>query len=235
MPTRLSFRLTGKGRAKLNRAYKIARASARFSFKEGCEKIVKPNVSKQAPTLDEERRLISVGVISESYKGRAATTRSGLAGDSDDRRFKKGVGQHPVKEAILMEPVEIKREREMAKVYLGKTTLYNPGKNPLFSIGFSWHGGGQERSTDDSGAGAVWKHLLESWEYGGVTFTVRPRTTKYLEPERWAPGRGHVLAKSMIKTIPQFGMFLKGGQVSREPLRKLIESKVKSAVRGTFS
>lgn len=228
MARRLEFRLTRQGRVKLNRVYKRTLASSRFSFKEGCEKIVKPNISKRAPSLDEERRLISVGVITEPYVGAQRRGRTGIAGAYDERRFKKAANQYPVKRAVFMEPIEIKREREIARVYLGKTSLYNPGRNPRFSIGFSWRGAHQDRSTDDPEAGETWRHLLESWEFGGVVFTVTPRTGRYLEPERG------VLAKAMTKTIPQFGMFAKGGIASREPLRKHIENTVKKIIRAEF-
>jgi len=228
MAERLEFRLTAQGKAKLNRVYKRALASSRFAFKEGSEKIVKPNISKSAPGLDEERRLISVGVITEPYVGPSRRGRTGVAGASDKRRFHKGAGQYSVKQAVLMEPVDIKREREVAKVYLGRTSLYNPGRNPRFSIGFSWRGGHQERSTDDPQAGQAWRTMLEKWELGG-TFPVTPRGPNfYLEPERG------VLAKGMMKTIPQFGMFRKGGQASREPLRKHIEGTVKKMIRAEF-
>lgn len=228
MAGQLEFRLTAQGRAKLNRVYKNALSSSRFAFKEGSEKIVKPNISKSAPGLDEERRLISIGVITKPYVSPSRRGRTGMAGASDERRFHKGPDQFSVKQAVLMEPVEIKREREVAKVYLGRTSLYNPGRNPRFSIGFSWRGAHQERSTDDSTAGAAWQALLEKWEFGG-TFSVTPRGPNlYLEPERG------VLAKGMAKTIPQFGMFRKGGQASREPLRKHIESKVKKMVGAEF-
>lgn len=229
MPRRLEFRLTRAGRAKLNRVYKITQARARLSFKEGCEKIVKPNVSKRAPSLDEERRLISVGVITEPYARPGRRGRTGIAGAYDERRFQKGANQYPIKEAIFKEPVEIKREREVAKVYLGKTSLYNPGRNPRFSIGFSWQTHHGERSTDDPEAGAIWRELLEKWEFGG-TFSVTARGPNiYLEPERG------VLAKAMAKTIPQFNMFLKGGQASREPLRKHIETTVKKIIQAEFA
>jgi hypothetical protein len=163
---KVNFRLTGEGQTKLTKVLQRTRVIVAKEFKEGCEAFVKTAVANRAPSPEDEARILSQGTITD---GGSYPVKSGIVGASpDEYHFRKEARQISLKDAIRREPINPLWQEGKLKVYLGNTQLYNPGENAEFSIGFSWTGGGNTRSTDDAEAGNTWRFLLESWEYGGV-------------------------------------------------------------------
>lgn len=224
-----NFSLTSEGRAKLQRAQNRITEHSKVLLLEGAEKIVKIKASQRAPNPFEEASFLSVGEISQEYRG------SGIRGSNpDERHFKKLGNQKYLREAILLERISARDTSLGPKVDLGKFSSYDGSQG--VSIGFSWEWGskkaGRIRSTDDAEAGEAWKHLLEAWELGGTAwnpFKVTPRgPNKYLEPERG------ILAKEMVKTIPQIGMFALQETESRPVLGTFIMINLKKKIQEEF-
>lgn len=226
----VNFSLTSEGRAKLQRAQNRIAEHSKTLLLEGAERIVKVKASQRAPSPFEEASSLSTGEVSQGYRGS-----SGILGSNpDERRFKKLGNQRYLREAILLEKTTARDTGIGPKVDLGKTSSYDGSQG--VSIGFSWKWGAKKtggiRSTDNAEANQAWKHLLEAWELGGTAwnpFKVQPRgPNKYLEPERG------ILAKEMIKTIPQIGMFKQQETDSRPVLGTFMMINLKKKIQEEF-
>ena len=217
------LRLTPTGMAKLARAVSIGEKALKESLSRGCTLIVKPKIANRAPTATEEATQLSTGRITVSTGPQGAT---GIVGSADERRFKKIPGkQVTLRQAIQSEPVVVNDEENTLFVNLGQSCFYNPGI-AVPSIGFSWQGGHEIRSTDDSEAHSAWKHLLKTWEFGGTFSNIRSRKIGgILEPEK------NVRAIEMSKTIPQHNMFKFGGSGSRDSLKSYIQTEFSASLK----
>lgn len=229
MARKVRFELTPQGHAKLYKVYRKALEHSKKFLKEGSEKIVKVKIAQRAPNSFEEARLLCVGVITEPFVDRAGRSRgSGTRGSWDARRFMKIGKQEFLQVAIMKEPVKVEREMDLIKTNLGRTSFYS-GPASEVSIGFSWHGGGMIRSTDDPEADERWRYLLQAWEFGGTFPDIRARKPGgALEPERG------VLALAMTKTLTPFSMFGLGGLQSKPLMRIFIMRGIKEEIRSEF-
>jgi len=204
------IKITPQGRKRLRDIYAKVYKVGFLSLKKGMEQEVKKAVVDFAPTLREERNILSKG--------------SDGVGTWLGGRFFKTAPQKYLKTVIKHEPVKMEKTKTIVSAKFGNPIRINP------KIGFSWqvivNGKQQIRSTIVGGYKPVWNNLLNLWENGGSYRVFSRKREKYdLSP---APG---IKVPVMQKTIPKFGMFKKGYLAKKQLLRSKIIKDIKMVVK----
>lgn len=205
-------RLSASGINKLDRLADLSSRGIAAMLEDFAEEL-KERVAQFAPSEEEERFYLSTP-------------------GNDYDLYKREGGFLYLREAIIMEDVEVKDDGNKVTAEFGNADKMNP------IIGFSWyHGYGKYenkelRSTNDAEAGDAWRNLLQMWEYGGQTFMITPRDPDdALTIAKTA--EGYIVVDSVMKTIPSiqpFNMYNSAGYYSYSALRKKAHDRLREVI-----
>lgn len=205
-------KLSASGINKFNRLADLSSRGVAAMLEDFSEEL-KERIAQFAPSEEEERFYLSTP-------------------GNDYDLYKREGGFLYLREAIIMEDIEVKDTGDNVTAEFGNADKMNP------IIGFAWyHGYGKYenkelRSTNDVEAGEAWRNLLQMWEYGGQAFMITPRDSDdALTIAKTA--EGYIVVDSVMKTIPTvqpFSMYQAGGYYSYSALRKKTLQRLKEVI-----